>query len=298
MTTSGGVARVDVFSVKGGVGKTTVSVALAHAQAAHRKKPVLLIDYDLTGTCLGHLLGPAINGDWNQVHNLAHLICDPPETLDDALVRDRIPVYRLPSQQDQHTADPLKHQVSLVDSFAGQVLYCPSHGNSTEPTFVDPRVLQALAGHETAGGWIRLVIQKVIDATREVVVELGGVIVDHSPGMAALQKATLEDIGEKPDQRRALFVTTSDRVDLKMTNATVGHLEPQILDRSLFVVNRARADWRKQKHVEDEIDTKWVKSARELEYSEALREAYEKSDALPLAGLHRLSALRTAVFGD
>lgn len=295
MTAPGGVARVDVFSVKGGVGKTTVSVALARAQAAHRKKPVLLIDADLTGTCLGHLLAPAITKDWNEVHNLAHLICDPPETLDDALVKDKLPVYRLP---DQHTADPLKHHVSRVTSFADQVLYCPSHGNSTAPSFVDPRVLQALAGHETAGGWVRLVIDKVIKATTAVVGELGGVIVDHSPGMAALQAATLEDIGAAPGVRRALFVTTSDRVDLKMTNATVGHLARSIMDCSLFVINRARSQWRQQAHVTTELNMPWVTNAQELEYSERLREAYEKSDALPLTELRQLAALRTAVFGD
>ncbi|MBK7534648.1 MAG: P-loop NTPase [Myxococcales bacterium] len=297
MTTLGGVARVDVFSVKGGVGKTTVSVALAHAQAAHSKKPVLLVDADLTGTCLGHLLAPAINGDWNQVHNLAHLICDPPETLDDALVRDRIPVYRLPSQ---HNADPKHHHVSRVENFAGQVLYCPSHGNSTAPNFVDPRVLQALVGHETAGGWVRLVIKKIIKATADVAGELGGVIVDHSPGMAALQTATLEDIGEAPGVRRALFVTTSDRVDLKMTSATVGHLKEELRGPSLFLVNRARSQWRELPHTckKSEFDTPWVNGAHELEYSEALRKAYEKSDALPLAELRQLSALRTAVFGD
>ena len=295
MTAPGGVARVDVFSVKGGVGKTTVSVVLARAQAAHSKKPVLLVDADLTGTCLGHLLGPAIRGDWNEVHNLAHLICDPPETLEEALVKDRLPVYRLP---EQHTADPKDHHVSRVESFASQVLYCPSHGNSTAPSFVDPKVLQALAGHETAGGWVRLVIEKVIESTAGVAGELGGVIVDHSPGMAALQTATLQDISAAPSARRALFVTTSDRVDLKMTNATVGHLDQQVLGRSVFLVNRARGRWREQAHVKSEFDTSWVTSARELEYSERLREAYEKSEALPLAELSQLSSLRKAVFGD
>jgi CobQ/CobB/MinD/ParA nucleotide binding domain len=290
----GCVERVDVFSVKGGVGKTTMSVLLARAQAEHSKKPVLLIDADLTGTCLGHLLAPNIRGDWNEVLNLAHLICDPPETLDEMLGKDTLPVYSLPSQ---HDADPREHRVASVERFENQVLYCPSHGSSTGPRVVDQKVLQALAGHETAGGWVRLVIQKVIQATREVAGELGGVIVDHSPGMAALQAATLEDIAAARTKRRALFVTTCDRVDLKMTNAMVAHLQADVTESSVFVINRVRGDWREQTHVKEEFGTGWVKRASPQSFSADLQKAYEQSARFASGDQGQLEDLRRAVFG-
>jgi cellulose biosynthesis protein BcsQ len=75
--------RLDVMSLKGGVGKTTLAYALAWAQATRSRRPVLLIDADLTGTCLGDLLDPVVA--WHLEANLAHLLCEPPDTLPEQL---------------------------------------------------------------------------------------------------------------------------------------------------------------------------------------------------------------------
>lgn len=294
MNDAGGVERVDVFSVKGGVGKTTVSVLLARAQAAHSKKPVLLIDADLTGTCLGDLVAPNISGDWNEVPNLAHLICDPPETLDDALIPSELPVYAIPEEPQ---SQPLEHQVSLLRDYAKRVLYCPSHGNSTSPRVIDTRVLQALAGHETAGGWVRLVIEKVIKATRKITGTLGGVVVDHSPGLAALQSATLEDITTS-GSRRALFVTSCDRVDLKMTSAMVEHRYSSLQPCSTFLINRVRQQWRNQEHVKEVLSKPWLNSGLSLLYCDDLRAAYENSSRFTSKNLAEIELVRKALFGD
>lgn len=294
MSDAGGVERVDVFSVKGGVGKTTVSVLLARAQAESSKKPVLLIDADLTGTCLGDLIAPNIPGDWNEILNLAHLICDPPETLEDALVPSRLPVYAIP---DEPHLPPLEHQVSALSDYSKQVLYCPSHGNSTSPRVVDTRVLQALAGHETAGGWVRLVIEKVIEATRKVTGALGGVIVDHSPGLAALQSATLDDITTS-GSRRALFVTSCDRVDLKMTSAMVEHRYNNLRNCATFLINRVRQNWRDQEHVKEVLSKPWLTSGLPLLYCDDLRTAYENSSRFTSKNLEEIERVRKATFGD
>lgn len=288
MTDPGGVARVDVFSVKGGVGKTTVSVLLARAQAEHTKQPVLLIDADLTGTCLGHLLGPAITGDWNETHNLAHLVCDPPETLDEALTKDRLPVYRDAGAD----AKPKEHHVSKLSSFQSTVLYCPSHGGSSKPA-VDAQVLQALIGHETAGGWVSLVIERVIEATQQITGPLGGVIVDHSPGMAALQSLAFEQIGRAGGRRRALFVTTTDRVDLKMTNVALGH---QALEHATVVFNRTGNGWKSEPQVAEFVGKGWFTAGHSLQYSEKLRLAYAQSQRFVSEDSAELERLRAAVF--
>lgn len=295
MSNTGGVERVDVFSVKGGVGKTTASVLLARAQAERSKKPVLLIDADLTGTCLGDLLAPNISGDWNEVTNLAHLICGPPETLDEALVRAELPVYAL--APDPHSP-PADYHISRLAEFSNQVLYCPSHGNSTRPRVVDLRVLQALAGHETAGGWVRLVIKEVIAATCLVAGPLGGVIVDHSPGLAALQSAMLDDILAAPHSRRALFVTSCDRVDLKMTSALIEHRYGDLRACSTFLVNRAREQWREQEHVKEELSKLWLSTGIALSYCDTLRAAYESSNRFISSNVDELERVRKAVFGD
>lgn len=294
MSDAGGVERVDVFSVKGGVGKTTVSVLLARAQAAHSKKPVLLIDADLTGTCLGDLVAPNIPGDWNEILNLAHLICDPPETLDDAIVPSKLPVYAIP--EEPHLP-PLERHVSALRDYSKQVLYCPSHGNSTSPRVVDTKVLHALAGHETAGGWVRLVIEKVIKATQEVAGTLGGVVVDHSPGLAALQSATLDDITSS-GSRRALFVTSCDRVDLKMTSAMVEHRYNSLQNSSTFLINRVRQQWRDQEHVKEVLSKPWLNNGLSLLYCDDLRAAYENSSRFTSKNLEEIERVRKEIFGD
>ncbi len=77
--------RLDVFSLKGGVGKTTVSVFLARTLAHAAAAPVLLVDLDLTGTCVGDLLENWAFPTWPVNPNLVDLVCGRPELLPEAL---------------------------------------------------------------------------------------------------------------------------------------------------------------------------------------------------------------------
>lgn len=210
------ISRVDVFSTKGGVGKTTIAFLVASLQAEHENKPVLLVDADLTGTCLGDLLQPGVEPAWHSRLNLIHLLCtEAPERLKDVL-RKQLPVYVYPP-----TPEPDPKARPLTERTAGKtLLFCPSHAYSThESTLIPHAVLHALLGHESAGGWVQHVIEEVIQATWNRAGELGAVVVDHGPGIGALQDALLQSLKvEEPGlRRRALVVTSRDGVDLSAT---------------------------------------------------------------------------------
>ncbi len=180
----------DVLSLKGGVGKTTISWLLARALAnRHPKRPVLLIDADLLGTCIGdHLLTD--RGSWSGQFNLTHLLMAPPEELEEQVITGELPIYLVP---------------------ASRVWVCPSHawaGSVAPWPAVDSHLIGALAAHETAGDWVHT----VLDAVRRGLAKKEGVapedcfvVVDHSPGMAAVQRRAVAR-GEGKQAGRVLVV--------------------------------------------------------------------------------------------
>src|SRR5579871_3355334 len=203
--------RVDVFSAKGGVGKTTVAFRMAKAFAS--KRPALMIDADLAGTCLGDLLEPDVN--WRKEGNLVQLVCGRPEDLPD----EKPYVYQLRPSPSNKIPRPVDKRV-----IGPKVLFCPSHAESQvrigrKKGPVDHAVLQAFVSHESAGGWVGHVIEEVIKKTQTTVNAAGGlaaVVVDHGPGTGALQWAEMHAIEEaakkKAIQRRAVFITSRDLV--------------------------------------------------------------------------------------
>ncbi len=291
--------RVDVFSLKGGVGKTTVSVLLARAQFRANKAPVLLVDADLTGTCLGDLLEPWASG-WASTRNLAHLICGRPEALPEHLDPPPVYVYRA-SRPTRVPHDP--HHLdgpALPDGMDTGVRFCPSHADSVDGRqLVSRAVLQALMGHESTGGWINHVIDALVVSTERRLGALGGVIVDHGPGMAAVQRAALERVATE-ECRRALFVTSRDRVDIVATHAFEATLDRE-RSRCAWLVNKVRnADgWRDALSADWRPTAAWFEQqALPLVASDALALAYADSHALDLAHVahEQLEALRRRVF--
>ncbi len=252
--------RIDVFSAKGGVGKTTVAFRLARKWAEESKRPVLLVDADLSGTCLGDLLEWEVDRGWHEHRNLIHLVCGLPEDLPEELGFDRIPVYELRLAPD---GSPPQH---VRPGAAGAtVLFCPSHAETHFPVPggmepVDLAVLQALLGHESAGGWVGHVIEQVIDATSKGIKGgLAGTVVDHGPGIGALQWSQMGKIEAElekgrrasgPSQRQALFVASRDQVDLAAARAIDDRLGPgrphpmgHLRTNGLWALNRLPAAW-------------------------------------------------------
>ena len=246
---------------------------------------MLLIDADLTGTCLGDLLDSRV--PWYLTSNLAHLLCDPPDTLAEALGGDRLPVYI----ESEPTSAGTPQRASRADGAA--VVFCPSHAYSTQPSAISRPVLEALIGQETAGGWVRHVLDRLIEATIASLGPLGGVVVDHGPGLAALQSAVLGDIHARSHGRKVAVVTSCDRVDLAMCKATSQSLM-QELREAIWIVNRAEATWRADSD-DPEIEAGWHAAALRISQDDRVQAAYRRS-ALTTAPLD-LEPLRAQVFG-
>lgn len=254
--------RVDVFSAKGGVGKTTVAYRLARKWSETSEQPVLIVDADLSGTCLGDLVEPTTKEGWHTVQNLIHLVCGRPEELPSLVKPNELPVYEL-----RPVPDDTPKRVSASVSGA-QVVFCPSHtetylsvpGIHGETSPVDLAVLQALLGHESAGGWVGHVIESVIAATHKLIPGgLAGVVVDHGPGIGGLQWSQMVAIDIELQRaikenelplRRALFVTSRDMVDLAAARTIDDRLKRNrqrkmglLSANCTWVVNRLPSEW-------------------------------------------------------
>jgi hypothetical protein len=218
--------RIDIFSQKGGVGKTSLAILMAKhfVSSSH----VLIVDADLTGSCLGDAIAPHVVKPWEEIDGLSQLICDAPETLVDAVKSP--PVYRFDPRRLTEDATKLRIQTAPEEN---SIVFCPSHLYADDHKHAN--VLRALAAHESSGNWVRHVIQSVINATIKILGDNLVVIVDHSPGMAALQQACIDEIRANaiqhakdeittPNDRVALMVTSADMADI---NICVNFLEKE-----------------------------------------------------------------------
>lgn len=303
--------RVDVMSLKGGAGKTTLAFRIASAQARASKRPVLIIDADLSGSCLGDLLEPWANPAWGDAANLVDLVCDRPETLPEHLAEpDSLPLFRLRAARPTGADGAPAKVVAALDG--PELLFCPSHVDSVK-AHVEPPVLHALVGHESAGGWVSHVIDAIAQRAEEIAGSLGGIIVDHSPGLSALPWASLQAI-ERPHKagadRKALFVTTPDLVDLRAWDGL--HARPRmqgLLDvieaHVRYVVNRVspqtgptRTPLRKRLP-ELAPEGRWLDEAQELPRDEELARAYEAGGLVQLIANAdpTIEPLRALLFG-
>lgn len=290
--------RVDVFSLKGGVGKTSISILLAQAQKTKKNQSVLVVDADLTGTCIGDLLEFWAAPGWSAQANLAHLICGAPETLDEQL-RKNLPVYvhrpSPPTNEDRTPRRLVKSQKTA------ELLFCPSHAESTRgPKNALPEVqrsvLQAITGHENAGGFIGFVIDTLIAEVHENH-PLCGVVVDHGPGLAALQAATLAQQRGRADQR-SLFVTTGDAVDLAMIHEYAKTLDLVDQDATCWLVNKLGSAGKGNVKSVYHRNQQWFGDALELHQDEKLSEVYAEAATLCLGSLNatKLETLRARLF--
>lgn len=290
--------RVDVFSLKGGVGKTSISILLAQAQKDKKNQSVLVVDADLTGTCIGDLLEFWAAPGWSAQANLAHLICGAPETLDEQL-RKNLPVYvhraSPPTNEDRTPRRLVKSQKTA------ELLFCPSHAESTRGAKnalpeVQRSVLQAITGHENAGGFIGFVIDTLIAEVHENH-PLCGVVVDHGPGLAALQAATLAQQRGRADQR-SLFVTTGDAVDLATIHEYSQTLEFSELDATCWLVNKLGPTGKQEVGADFHRNRQWFEAALELHKDEKLSQGYAKATKLCTEEVNenRIETLRARLF--
>lgn len=301
--------RVDVFSVSGGVGKTLLAVRLAQLQAKRLSAPVLLIDADVVGPCIGDLLESWASPPWDTTENLLHLICGRPEYLPERLLPGKLPVYRV---REVRPADPEARKPELLIPPVRSepaVVFCPSHAHSTSPR-VEPAVIHALLGHESSGGWIGYLIDQIIRATNRLMGgRLGGVIVDHSPSLGALQASTLLDClagraaGEQGGLRRAIMVTTPRATDIAAARDLAARIvaftpsapsnergdaireraltSTDINERIFWIVNRIppdMVDWRESIKRRFPRSDGWLERATGVRWDSATAESQAEAD--------------------
>ncbi len=303
--------RIDVFSAKGGVGKTTVAYRLALKMSQSTKLPVLIIDADLSGTCLGDLVASWVDPVWTAQKTLIGLVCGRPEDLPEQLMGE-LPVYEVSPPASSDSRIPTRVRPSTSKD---AILFCPSHADNDltifaaedkRPMPADPALLHALVGHESAGGWVGHVIRKVIDATSSVLDrKLGGVIVDHGPGIGSLQWAEMTLIerelekawvDKRPPTRAAVFVLSRDGVDIQAISALDARMAvdkrqkmARLKDAAVWVVHRLPKDlgpsdrWRKA--LIDDLGARWRPSpygwfmrAKPLFFEESIANSYAHSD--------------------
>jgi hypothetical protein len=163
-------------------------------------------------------------------------------------------------------------------------------------------VLQALLTHETAGHWIEHVLDNLIQTTCKIVPHLRSVIVDHGPGLAAVQRCALDAILEnkKPPNARGLIVTTPDYVDLKAVAqhfaslaATAGPPPPLH-----WLINRVPASWTTPSFLASEV---WFNTSIKMNDDPKIREGNQNS-TLPTVAIDDrikgpISTLRKNIFG-
>lgn len=289
--------RVDVFSLKGGVGKTTLAVLLARAQAQVSQKPVLIVDADLTGTCLGDLLQGWADPGWHELENLAHLVCGPPELLSERLRAP--PLYVLPTQT------PTASEYGAVQPWSTGaeapppgLYFCPSHPESDARSalpHVSAAVLNALLAHESGARWVLHVIARLIAATetQAVLGPLGGVLVDHGPGMGALQRQVFEAL-DAGGASRGLLVTACDAVDLLAMQTFDGQVRDQ-RPALVWCVNRVEQPedgWRRRHrppYIRAPEHEAGASRADEVERTQARFGAWYEQLALPFPDIEALA---------
>ena len=289
--------RIDVFSLKGGVGKTTLAILLARAQMLASKKSVLLVDADLTGTCVGDLLEWWATPGWSAQTNLAHLVCGAPERLDE-LLNQNLPVYvhRIapPTNEDR---SPLRF---VKGGKSAKLLFCPSHAESSanKNPLVEVRrgVLQALIGHENAGGFVGHVIEQLIAKVAKLT-ELGGVIVDHGPGFSALQSATFAS-QRGVSEHRSLFVTSRDAVDLAMIHDFEKKLDLEDREHTFWVVNKTPLEGKNKIDPRFHRKLSWFEEALPFLEDNKLSQDYANAGLLEAdsPNVEPLGNLRAALF--
>jgi hypothetical protein len=285
---------VDIFSLKGGVGKTTLAVLLAKAQAQVSGRPVLIVDADLTGTCVGDVLQGWASPGWHEVEGLAHLVCGPPELLSERLIAP--PLY-VPALLPDGTPARVEPRRWSEAGERGALLFCPSHAEpapSEGVPLVAPAVLNALLGHESGARWIAQVIERLIESAERVTGGLGGALVDHGPGMGALQRGAFADLAQPATPtRRGLFVTSCDAVDLLATHKFDEATRAPERASLVWCVNRVgsiEAGWQ-TRHCPSYVATN---GGQKLEAWQIMRFGGWYEQALPLPSVDTLATANAA----
>lgn len=182
-----------IHSQKGGVGKTSVAIAIAGWSSSKHELKTLIIDCDLTGTSLIDLFW---KGDRKQqkyqAHYLNRLLLASPIAFSGYEKGDMGKVFYL----------PVPHSRNLH--------YIPS-----SPVLKDIRSIVELISQENLLHFFQSRMEDILKLA--VKNEVKTIIIDTPPGLFGLSQAmiNLKIPSEDNWEKKALFVVTSDRVDYR-----------------------------------------------------------------------------------
>lgn len=178
-----------IHSQKGGVGKTSIAIAIAGFAAIFHKKKALIIDADMTGVSLYDIAGWA---DGKTPRYLNEILLAPPRRYE-AIFNKRVD-----SNDSLHN---YLHNVPECDN----IKYIPASPCITDITCVVPLITQ-----EDFHKFFRYRLEDIITAAIESQFEV--IIIDNSPGLFGISKSTLE-IALKETESRAIIITSTDPPD-------------------------------------------------------------------------------------
>ncbi len=206
-----------IESRKGGVGKTTLALNLAHALLS--KGPVLLLDCDITGTSISE---PATNSPfWHEYTNVIVGPNGSPLNLLGYFLKSYI-------RGNEHLDDVLSTEKWNAKNInvIGSDLY-----DSALSLIVDTRKLM----DDLHSYWLLKYIQHIIQCfERAYEGKTVHVIVDNSPGYVGFCETLhsfMFDCG--PDIAKFLFVTSADAQDLIATISAADEIKNKVNDRLL-----------------------------------------------------------------
>lgn len=202
-----------IHSQKGGVGKTSVAIAIAGFAAIFLEKKVLIIDADMTGVSLYDVVGWSGGKD---PRYLNEILLAPPRRYEAILNK------RGDSGDDLHN---YFHNVSECEN----IKYIPA-----SPCIADIACLVPLMSQEDLHRFFRYRLEDIIDAAIENQFEI--IIIDNSPGLFGISKSTLE-IDLKKVKSQAIIVTSTDPPDyLALFPSLSNILEKLGKEKSQFVL--------------------------------------------------------------
>ena len=176
-------------SQKGGVGKTSVAIAIAGFAAIFLEKKALIIDADMTGVSLYDVVGWS---DGKGPRYLNEILLASPRRYEAILNK------RGDSGDNLHQ---YFHNVSECEN----IKYIPA-----SPCIDDITCLVPLMSQEDLHRFFRYRLEDIIAAAIENQFEI--IIIDNSPGLFGISKSTLE-IDLKGVKSQAIIVTSTDPPD-------------------------------------------------------------------------------------
>jgi len=183
-----------IHSQKGGVGKTSLAVAIAGWSSLEHKQKTLIIDCDLTGTSLIDLFWKYDTKQQNdgEIYYLNRLLLASPKTF------------------SGYEEGDMESTFYLTVPNCKDLYYIPS-----SPVLEDIRSIVALISQENM---LHFFQSRMADMLRLVVKsEIETIIIDNPPGLFGLSRAmiNLEISSEDNWEKKALFMVTSDRIDYR-----------------------------------------------------------------------------------